>query len=678
MSQQDSPLSIAASVTGILTFAGAIVAGFYARAISLRNAIDTQAEVSSALEKIDFLETETNMLNNAYLASQIRHPDRKYGSGDFKYFHGLLHQSLQRMRQMDRGLRRNAEMVTGGNSYDKLSRVKTAATWMAARNRIHQDIEERQAESHRIFQIQLAILSAKIDELSYHQNHHNANCSMIEEFGTLQRAVDAKLGDENVDYDEDEEKENRTEVCKIDPDGPQVKSIGSQKSTTQQLRPGPDLNKSSRLSYHLDSIINVWTNSVTSLERSWRISSEEPQPWSEPPVTVIEHVENEQTSTIRVVQEADTKSELYDDSLAFDYNPAVVAFIGEGKVCKPRSPKVRSPSPKASHHSHGSSCTLFEYSPTAPITIILTTPDDDTPPPTPRPTSERKNPFHAIRSIRTSTPIPPMPPTNSSTVGLSPPLDRTRLMPPSERSLNSRKIQKAQEFREIRSFMINFMNTSGDTFPMKLRFKMMDMYCIREGDLDPDMSQSMLPKKLHPQLPGPSPPNAPKRYKSASRRVGQTNIPPTIRAIAPPSPSPSPTLALPSPSPPPPPVPSKDVPSPPDPRPYEDDLPLAWLAPMISTSSSDPSYFDPTHSLRKARSAPNLNKNLPLLNFDENGEPIPASPYQLGKGFNRSDTALPDSSPQKKRNSILTSTFSAVRLALFSPATTTKISARDE
>jgi hypothetical protein len=157
---QDSPLSIAASITGILTFVAAVVAGFYAHAISLKNAIDTQAEVSSALEKIDFLETETNMLNNAYVASRIRQPNRKYGSGDFKYFQGLYAQSLDRMRKLDRGLRKSATLVTGGNRYDKMSRVKTAATWMASRDRIHKEIEERKAESSRIFQIQLAMLSA--------------------------------------------------------------------------------------------------------------------------------------------------------------------------------------------------------------------------------------------------------------------------------------------------------------------------------------------------------------------------------------------------------------------------------------------------------------------------------------------------------------------------------------
>ena len=79
MTSEDSPLSITASIMGILTFFAAVVTGFYARAISLKSAIDTQAEVSLALEKIEFLETETNMLNNSYLASQVRHPEEIWG-----------------------------------------------------------------------------------------------------------------------------------------------------------------------------------------------------------------------------------------------------------------------------------------------------------------------------------------------------------------------------------------------------------------------------------------------------------------------------------------------------------------------------------------------------------------------------------------------------------------------
>jgi hypothetical protein len=86
ISHGDIALSIAASITGILTLIGAVVAGFYARAITLRSAIDTQAEVSKALYEIEVLETETSLRNNAYIAAQIRQPDRNYGNVNFKYF----------------------------------------------------------------------------------------------------------------------------------------------------------------------------------------------------------------------------------------------------------------------------------------------------------------------------------------------------------------------------------------------------------------------------------------------------------------------------------------------------------------------------------------------------------------------------------------------------------------
>jgi hypothetical protein len=156
----DNALSIAANITGILTFCAAVLAGFYARSVNLRNAIDTQAELSRALDQLDFLETETDMLNNAYMASQIRQPERRYGSGDFVYFQGLYVASLQRMRRMNSNLVQSIAAVTGGDRYDRIARIRTAAAWMGARDQIHRDIEERKAESSRIFQIQLAILSA--------------------------------------------------------------------------------------------------------------------------------------------------------------------------------------------------------------------------------------------------------------------------------------------------------------------------------------------------------------------------------------------------------------------------------------------------------------------------------------------------------------------------------------
>jgi hypothetical protein len=61
---------------------------------------------------------------------------------------------------MDNSMRHTVTLVTGGNQYETLSRVKMAANWLASRDRLHKQIEERKAESARIFQIQLAMLSA--------------------------------------------------------------------------------------------------------------------------------------------------------------------------------------------------------------------------------------------------------------------------------------------------------------------------------------------------------------------------------------------------------------------------------------------------------------------------------------------------------------------------------------
>jgi hypothetical protein len=60
------------------------------------------------------------------------------------------------------------------------------------------------------------------------------------------------------------------------------------------------------------------------------------------------------------------------------------------------------------------------------------------------------------------------------------------LMPPTERQIDQHRLRKAKEFREIRKFLINFINTKGDQFPKKLRSRIMDLYSINEGDLDPD------------------------------------------------------------------------------------------------------------------------------------------------------------------------------------------------
>ncbi|KAH8687948.1 hypothetical protein BGZ60DRAFT_19681 [Tricladium varicosporioides] len=492
-------------------------------------------------------------------------------------------------------------------------------------------------------------------------------------------AIDGKAVHEKELYDSDSDKENPISIVKIDPDRPFIKPLTAKLPVLRQRRSpdSPDLSKSSRLSYHVDSIIDVWTTSVSSLEKSWGISTAESEPKytkaSPAPVVVAKPVEKKEPTTVKPVQKPRPKLEIYDDSLALDYNPAIIAFVSEGQPRESKPPPKRSPSPtrapvdttpisiqapspiptpspiqtpspapipvpklqerKKRTYSH--SCTIFKESPKAPITIILTTPDDEAPPPItpPQPLPERRNSFMAIRSIRTKTPIPPMP-QNASPVTLPvPKYDRTRLMPPSERALQSRKFQKAQEFHEIRTFMIHFMNTKGDTFPKKLRFKMMDMYRIREEDLNPVMIRKMRlaaenidegiwieetddhqehlkilgmamrsqAQALIPKRPCPTPHGAPQRYRSQ-----RYNPPPQRQPRQIPRPQTPPPQIAPI-------AQTEEV--------FDEDLPLAWLAPIISASESDTSVPDDlTVPIRRTRSTPDLQPPPgppgPLLHFD--------------------------------------------------------------
>jgi hypothetical protein len=67
-----------------------------------------------------------------------------------------------------------------------------------------------------------------------------------------------------------------------------------------------------------------------------------------------------------------------------------------------------------------------------------------------------------------------------------PTIDSSNLLkPPMDPQLDARKMRKAHEFREVRKFLIKFLNDKGDQFPMLLRARIMDGYGIREFELNP-------------------------------------------------------------------------------------------------------------------------------------------------------------------------------------------------
>lgn len=174
------------------------------------------------------------------------------------------------------------------------------------------------------------------------------------------------------------------------------------------------------------------------------------------------------------------KEALHDSSLAYDYNPAIVAYVSSGRTHHPKTLKRRQKS---------STSTIFLNSPLAPVTIIVTTPEEDSGSETDSPVG---NTFNDIRARRNGTFIttttPPTPPPrherSMSSDSLFTP-NTSLLMPPTERQIDHRRLRKAREFREVRKFLVTFLNTKGDQFPKKLRLRMMDLYSLNESDLDP-------------------------------------------------------------------------------------------------------------------------------------------------------------------------------------------------
>jgi hypothetical protein len=245
---------------------------------------------------------------------------------------------------------------------------------------------------------------------------------------------------------------------------------------------------------------NARTKSLADLENTAAVEvlSNDPAPSREPPMIprMVTSHELEEKPTIRCVTNPlakrrrsimRPKENEEKNSFGEEYNPAVVQYVSDGYFQDPRSLKRRDES----------TSTVFQNSPLAPVTIIVTTPEEDeihSPSPEPEP----RNSFNSIHASRTGNPnasTTSLPTTRLSqcfsTDSLPLPhpkrLDPNRLMPPTEHQIDTRRLRKAQEFREIRKFLVHFMNAKGDQFPKKLRSRMMEAYAITDSDLSPEV-----------------------------------------------------------------------------------------------------------------------------------------------------------------------------------------------
>lgn len=121
-----------------------------------------------------------------------------------------------------------------------------------------------------------------------------------------------------------------------------------------------------------------------------------------------------------------------------------------------------------------STSTLFQ-DPRHGITIVLTSPEDEIHPAV---FSEATKPSGRARNT-SITSLPAMTLQQSH-------INTTLLMPPVDKQTDPRKMRQEQEIKEVRKWLITFINTKGDAFPRKVRQRMMDAYSIREFDLAPE------------------------------------------------------------------------------------------------------------------------------------------------------------------------------------------------
>ncbi|CAD6442577.1 bfdb6a8d-702c-41ca-b720-d47770c40b1f [Sclerotinia trifoliorum] len=72
-------------------------------------------------------------------------------------------------------------------------------------------------------------------------------------------------------------------------------------------------------------------------------------------------------------------------------------------------------------------------------------------------------------------------------------LDTTRLMPPSTSTpiSTTQRCPKSNEAPEVKKWLIGCMNRKADTLPRKLIYRMMDIYNIKENELDPKMLEKL-------------------------------------------------------------------------------------------------------------------------------------------------------------------------------------------
>lgn len=301
------------------------------------------------------------------------------------------------------------------------------------------------------------------------------------------------------------------------------------------------------------------------------------------------------------------------------------------------------------------SATIFQSSTKAPITIIVTTPIEEIPDPVDRPP--------VLKRTSASFPLAPL---NSDRLNN---IDTNLLMPPTDNQLDQRKLRKAQEFREIRKWLIIFINSKGDKFPRKLRLRMMDLYSIREFDLAPEIVAKFRAEMQYEGVTldaqgGELDDAASLSILGAAFRSQIEEVTPrkekVIALPVPPSWARQGSLPkkLGTKKPEPGKVAKESRPSTPAKEELDVNMVPSWMAPLISTStSSRDSLLSDQQYLKRAYSAPNLKPSRPHLQSTD-------STHSVAGLRPRGSTVDGEQVKRTKRSNFISGAFGAMRDAV--------------
>jgi hypothetical protein len=166
-SQKDSPLSITASIAGILTFVAAIAATIYVRITYLRNADNEYFSVKTSLS---WYKTESTFLYDL-IRSADRPPHNHDARIEFEMYQFVMEQLAKLEERLLELLTEAEESADRGLGKDGMGRGWTilpggrtgiALSWLGVRTKALELVKQREALGSRVLFAQMSIISSYV------------------------------------------------------------------------------------------------------------------------------------------------------------------------------------------------------------------------------------------------------------------------------------------------------------------------------------------------------------------------------------------------------------------------------------------------------------------------------------------------------------------------------------